>query len=112
MRSFVALMTCIGCIAWIHSCDKRLLGVQLENNNPANQPAPLPVVIVVPAVAAPVPADGVPVVGANNSLAPGFRGKKAGRPGKQAISGLSATPFRFNLALVRGPYAMYTSTVR
>jgi hypothetical protein len=110
MRSFVALMTCIGCIAWIHSCDKRLLGVQLENNNTANQPAPLPVVIVVPAVAAPV--DGIPVVSANNSLAPGFGGKKTARPGKQAISSLSATPLRFNLALVRGPYAMYTSTVR
>ncbi|MBC9910754.1 hypothetical protein [Chitinophaga varians] len=27
MRSFVALLACIGCIAWVHSCDKRLLGV-------------------------------------------------------------------------------------
>lgn len=27
MRSFIAFMACAGCIAWIHSCDKRLLGV-------------------------------------------------------------------------------------
>lgn len=29
MRSFVALLACIGCIAWVHSCDKRLLGVKV-----------------------------------------------------------------------------------
>jgi hypothetical protein len=28
MRSFVTLIACIGCIAWVHSLDKRLLGVK------------------------------------------------------------------------------------
>ncbi|WP_212000602.1 hypothetical protein [Chitinophaga sp. HK235] len=32
MRSFIALMACIGCIAWVHSCDKRLLGVKVTRN--------------------------------------------------------------------------------
>ncbi|RAJ85654.1 hypothetical protein CLV59_102359 [Chitinophaga dinghuensis] len=29
MRSFVALMACIGCIVWVHSCETRLLGVHV-----------------------------------------------------------------------------------
>lgn len=45
MRSFVALMTCIACIAWIHSCEKRLLGVRLEKNN-ENKVAPSPEIYV------------------------------------------------------------------
>ncbi|TWF44501.1 hypothetical protein FHW36_101421 [Chitinophaga polysaccharea] len=45
MRSFVALMTCIACIAWIHSCEKRLLGVRLEKNN-ENKVVPSPEIYV------------------------------------------------------------------
>lgn len=110
MRSFVALMTCIGCIAWIHSCDKRLLGVQLENDKPADQPQQPPIVVVVPADASPVYR--IPSAGASASLAAEIPGKKLTRPGKQAISSLAATPLRFNLALVRGSYAMYANAVR
>ncbi|MBV8254500.1 MAG: hypothetical protein JO154_18005 [Chitinophaga sp.] len=29
MRSFVALMACIACIAWVHSCEKRLLSIHI-----------------------------------------------------------------------------------
>ncbi|WP_143308318.1 hypothetical protein [Chitinophaga vietnamensis] len=55
MRSFVALMACIGCIAWIHSCEKRFLGVRTDANNDGalsgapfvdNRPLEVPVVAV------------------------------------------------------------------
>lgn len=39
MRSLVALMACIGCIAWVHSCDKRLLGVHVGTQPEENIPA-------------------------------------------------------------------------
>ncbi|WP_160714593.1 hypothetical protein [Chitinophaga solisilvae] len=38
MRSFVALMACISGIAWIHSCEKRLLGVKSALVMESNQP--------------------------------------------------------------------------
>ncbi len=51
MRSFVALMACIGCIIWVHSCETRLLGVHvgmqpqslsdLAANNGNNHPLPI-----------------------------------------------------------------------
>ena len=107
MRSFVALMTCIGCIAWIHSCDKRLLGVQLENDKVADQPQQLPIVVIAPAA---VPVYDIPVVSTSVTFAPVVRNKNKGRSRKQVISSLSTTPLRFNLALVRGPYAMYANT--
>ena len=46
MRSFVALMTCIGCIALIHSFDKRIVGVKTQEVTPVKtlQP-PLPVAV-------------------------------------------------------------------
>lgn len=55
MRSFVALMACIGCIAWIHSCEKRFLGVRTDANSDGtlssapfvnNKPLEVPVVAV------------------------------------------------------------------
>ncbi|NML35999.1 hypothetical protein HHL17_02205 [Chitinophaga sp. G-6-1-13] len=44
MRSFVALLACIGCIAWVHSCDNRLLGVKVpavsgEGQLPVDMPS-------------------------------------------------------------------------
>ncbi|HVI48507.1 MAG TPA: hypothetical protein VM802_26805 [Chitinophaga sp.] len=48
MRSFATLLACIGCIAWAHSYDYRLLGVKSAVN--AENPAQLPVdVATVPA---------------------------------------------------------------
>ncbi|MBV7528860.1 hypothetical protein [Chitinophaga sp. sic0106] len=38
MRSLVALMACIGCIAWVHSCDERLLGVRVGTQPDVNIP--------------------------------------------------------------------------
>ncbi|SHM32723.1 hypothetical protein SAMN05444266_107405 [Chitinophaga jiangningensis] len=38
MRSLVALMACIGCIAWVHSCDERLLGVRVGTQPEVNIP--------------------------------------------------------------------------
>ncbi|CAL1520925.1 hypothetical protein [Chitinophaga sp. MM2321] len=54
MRSFVALIVCIACIAWVHSFDKRLLGVNSDASFGENQQQ-LPV-DVVPAAVAFVPA--------------------------------------------------------
>ncbi|SEB05128.1 hypothetical protein SAMN05660909_04986 [Chitinophaga terrae (ex Kim and Jung 2007)] len=48
MRSFVALMTCIGCIALIHSSDKRILGVKVEKEAPSQMTEQLPVALVFP----------------------------------------------------------------
>lgn len=55
MRSFVALLACIGCIAWVHSCDKRLLGVKAAAMSGDSQqlPVDLPSFSSIP-VAAPV----------------------------------------------------------
>lgn len=45
MRSLVALMTCIGCIALIHSFDKRILGVKAEKEFPTQTIDQLPVAV-------------------------------------------------------------------
>ncbi|RFS23236.1 hypothetical protein DVR12_09455 [Chitinophaga silvatica] len=45
MRSFVALMTCIGCIALIHSFDKRIVGVTTEKENSIQTIQQLPVAV-------------------------------------------------------------------
>lgn len=63
MRSFVALMACIGCIAWVHSCDKRLLGVKINSSSDRDLQLPVdvpsiadhqPVVIPIPVYTAAV----------------------------------------------------------
>lgn len=43
MRSFVALLACIGCIAWVHSCDKRLLGVKVSGVSGEDRQLPVDV---------------------------------------------------------------------
>ncbi|MGN7822034.1 hypothetical protein ACTJJB_18020 [Chitinophaga sp. 22536] len=53
MRSFVALLACIGCIAWVHSCDKRLLGVKAsaisaEGQLPVDMPSFSSIPVAVP----------------------------------------------------------------
>lgn len=53
MRSFVALLACIGCIAWVHSCDKRLLGVTVpvvsgEGQLPVDMPSFSNIPVVAP----------------------------------------------------------------
>ncbi|MCW3462236.1 hypothetical protein [Chitinophaga nivalis] len=47
MRSIAAFMACIGCIAWLHSCDRRLLGVKPEFRESGK--IPLPPVTIQPA---------------------------------------------------------------
>ena len=111
MRSFVALMTCIGCIAWIHSCEKRLLGVRLERNSitPDYQPQQLPVAIL-PAT---VPAHYISRVSDKTitpaplvALHPRSRAKK--QSGKQEHPVTDS--LLFNLAVVKGKYSIYNNT--
>jgi|GEM_PF-1808254 len=113
MRSFVALMTCIGCIAWIHSCEKRLLGVRLEKNGitPNYQPQQLPVAII-PAT---IPAHYISRVNDNPitpaplvALHPRNRNrvkKQSGNPEHTTLDSLL-----FNLAVVKGKYSIYNNT--
>lgn len=108
MRSFVALMTCIGCIAWIHSCEKRLLGVRIEKNSitPNDQLLQLPVAIL----PANLPAHYISQVTGNTST-PAVRPKNKPRAKKQTgIASKAADSLLFNLALVRGQYSIYNNT--
>jgi hypothetical protein len=41
-------MTCIGCIALIHSSDKRILGVKVEKEAPSQMTEQLPVALAIP----------------------------------------------------------------
>ncbi|MFX1702741.1 hypothetical protein PV783_02240 [Chitinophaga sp. CC14] len=110
MRSFVALMTCIGCIAWIHSCEKRLLGVRLEKNNLLiDQPEQLPLAVA--------PA-GIPaaryisqVVPASNTIAvPVSRNRSRPKAEKQTVNNSKAIDsLLFNQVFVRGKYTIYNN---
>lgn len=110
MRSFVALMTCIGCIAWIHSCEKRLLGVRLEKNNfLIDQPEQLPVAVapaVTPAakyISQVIPASNtIPVPVSHSKSRPKVK-KQTGNNSK-AIDSLL-----FNQVFVRGKYTIYNN---
>jgi transcription initiation factor TFIID subunit TAF12 len=106
MRSFVALMTCIGCIAWIHSCEKRLLGVRVENNSiiPNYQ---LPVAVVPPSL----PAHYISRSMDNTSRpTPLVRTRNRNRVKKQATTAdYKADALLFNLASVKGQSPIYSN---
>lgn len=107
MRSFVALMTCIGCIAWIHSCEKRLLGVRIEKNSitPNDQLIQLPVAVL----PANLPAHYISQV--TDNITPVLRPKSKPRMKKQpAISSKTTDSLLFNLAVVKGQYSIYNNT--
>ncbi|MBO9731889.1 MAG: hypothetical protein J7623_24825 [Chitinophaga sp.] len=106
MRSLVALMTCIGCIAWIHSCEKRLLGVRIEKNNIPryDQPQQLPVASL-PHNLPPHYISGV-VGNAVTSVAY-VSHNRAKRPKKQTSR--KAEPSLLNLAWAKNPYTIYNT---
>lgn len=110
MRSFVALMTCIGCIAWIHSCEKRLLGVRLENNNtPIDQPQQLPVAVLPAAI----PASYISLVSTAPRVLSGPVSHNRSRPRAKKQSGKrypGADSLLFNQALVKGQYTIYKNS--
>jgi len=108
MRSFVALMACIGCIAWIHSCEKRLLGVRIEKNGitPDDQLFELPVAVL----PARLPAHYISQV-MDNIPAPAPRPKSKTRIKKQSgITSKTTDSLLFNLAVVKGQYQIYNNT--
>lgn len=111
MRSFVALMTCIGCIAWIHSCEKRLLGVRLEKKNILiDQPEQLPLAVV--------PA-GIPparyisqVIPASNTIAVPVSRNRSRPKGKKQLpnnNNGAIDSLLFNQVFVRGKYTIYSN---
>jgi hypothetical protein len=108
MRSFVALMTCIACIAWIHSCEKRLLGVRIEKNSitPNDQLLQLPVAVL-PATLPPHYISQV----MDNIPRPALRPKSKPRIKKQpGITRKTTDSLLFNLAVVKGQYSIYNNT--
>ena len=107
MRSLVALMACIGCIAWIHSCEKRLLGVRIEKNGitPDDQLLQLPVAVV----PAGLPAHYISQV-VDNIPAPVLRPKSKIRIKKQSGITKTTDSLLFNLAMVKGKYSIYNTT--
>ncbi|MGO4294091.1 hypothetical protein [Chitinophaga sp. RAB17] len=109
MRSFVALMTCIGCIAWIHSCEKRLLGVRIEKNSltPDNQLQQLPVAILPDNI----PAHYISQVTSAPMSSPVVRPRNKLRTKKQTgIANKTTDSLLFNLAVVKGQYSIYNNT--
>lgn len=114
MRSFVALITCIGCIAWIHSCEKRLLGVRLEKNNitPYYQPQQLPVATL-PAT---VPAHYISRVTTGDLVVPAPAPVASHLKNRTRLKKQTATPDRaidsllFNLAMIKGQYNIFSNT--
>jgi hypothetical protein len=113
MRSFVALMTCIGCIAWIHSCEKRLLGVRLEKNNLLiDQPEQLPIAVAPPAgiPAARYISQVVPASNSNTTLAPVNHNRSRPKVKKQTGNNSKAIDsLLFNQVFVRGKYTIYNN---
>ncbi|MEI3801572.1 MULTISPECIES: hypothetical protein [unclassified Chitinophaga] len=110
MRSFVALMTCIGCIAWIHSCEKRLLGVRLEKNNLLiDQPEQLP--LAVAPVSTPAARYISQVIPASNTIAvPVSRNRSRPKAKKQTVNNSKAIDsLLFNQVFVRGKYTIYNN---
>jgi hypothetical protein len=108
MRSFVALMACIGCIAWIHSCEKRLLGVRIEKNSitPKDQLLDLPVAVL----PANLPAHYISQV-TDNIPSPAVRVRNKTRTKKQpGIISKTTDSLLFNLAVVKGQYSIYNNT--
>ncbi|HEY9259869.1 hypothetical protein [Chitinophaga sp.] len=110
MRSFVALMTCIGCIAWIHSCEKRLLGVRIEKNNiTPNDQLWEPSVAVFPANLQARYISQIQVM--DNIPAAVIRPKSKPRTKKQpGITHKTTDSLLFNLAVVKGQYSIYNNT--
>lgn len=110
MRSFVALMTCIGCIAWIHSCEKRLLGVRIEKNNILiDQPEQLPLAIV-PAGIPPARYITQVIPASNTTTTPVSRNRNRPKVKKQPARNNGAIDsLLFNQVLVRGKYTIYSS---
>ncbi|MFY0253194.1 hypothetical protein ACDQ55_04485 [Chitinophaga sp. 30R24] len=108
MRSFVALMTCISCIAWIHSCEKRLLGVTPDNktNNVLSEGVPQLPVTVLPAK---LPAHYISFE--NEMSTPSPSGTQ--RTKKQQVAMVSrhkTDSALYSRALVRGQYMLELNT--
>ncbi|SEW07212.1 hypothetical protein [Chitinophaga arvensicola] len=110
MRSFVALMTCVGCIAWIHSCEKRLLGVRLEKNlSPIDQPQQLPVAVLPAAL----PANYISLVSSTpHTINPPVSHSRTRPRTKKQPSGRypGSDSALFNQALVKGQYTIYKNS--
>ncbi|NIG52236.1 hypothetical protein [Chitinophaga sp. Cy-1792] len=91
MRSIVGLMACIGCIAWVHSCEKRILGVQI--GRPYEQSIPT---LVTPGYSV---ENAAPVIArVNNTIHPSpqiSQVKKKSKPGKSNSSYLSTAGQKF-----------------
>lgn len=106
MRSFVALMTCIGCIAWIHSCEKRLLGVRIEKNNIPRYDLPqqLPVAILPQNI----PPHYISGIGSNTIATTAYVShSRTKRPKKQASR--KAESSLLNLAWAKNPHTIYNT---
>ncbi|WP_142684704.1 hypothetical protein [Chitinophaga polysaccharea] len=110
MRSFVALMTCIGCIAWIHSCEKRLLGVRLEKKNILiDQPEQLPLAVV-PAGIPPARYISQVIPASNTKVVPANRNRNRLKVKKQVPNNNGAIDsLLFNQVFVRGKYTIYSN---
>ncbi|MET3875027.1 hypothetical protein [Chitinophaga sp. OAE865] len=110
MRSFVALMTCIGCIAWIHSCEKRLLGVRLEKKNILiDQPEQLPLAVV-PAGIPPARYFSQVIPASNTKVVPVNRNRNRLKAKKQVPNNNGAIDsLLFNQVFVRGKYTIYSN---
>lgn len=110
MRSFVALMTCIGCIAWIHSCEKRLLGVRIEKKNILiDQPEQLPLAIV-PAGIPPARYISQVIPAPNTAIIPVSRNRNRPKVKKQPPNNNGAVDsLLFNQVFVRGKYTIYSN---
>ncbi|MEZ2441430.1 hypothetical protein AB6805_06895 [Chitinophaga sp. RCC_12] len=109
MRSFVALMTCIGCIAWIHSCEKRLLGVRLEKNNLLiDQPEQLPVAVAPTSI--PAARYISQVIPATNTITvPVSHNRRRVKAKKQAGNSMAIDSLLLNQVFVRGKYTIYNN---
>jgi hypothetical protein len=110
MRSFVALMTCIGCIAWIHSCEKRLLGVRLEDKNLINNQAqPLPVAVTPATAIAPALSVSLVTIPAQEAslVAAAIRRSKKRLKKRVDTENIATDSMLFTNALVRGRFTVF-----
>jgi hypothetical protein len=109
MRSFVALMACIGCIAWVHSCEKRLLGVRLEKNNISDPVQQVPLAIN-PMVVTPV--DDISLITATNTITlpkVATIHTKGRSLSKKESNHTAKESVMFDVAVVRGQYSLLNS---
>lgn len=96
MRSFVALMTCIGCIALIHSFDKRIVGVKTQAVTPVKTLQPQLPVAVFPVT---IPAQEMKTEKAQ--VVPATYSKKVSAISKRKIARIKKDSLHENLAFIR-----------